>query len=223
MSAAALVRASGFALALAGLLLAVAILFHPSDADPHAVVRPAWVPVHTVLTLATLLLLFGLMGLYLGRLRDTSGWLGLVGFVSLFTGTALFVAALSIEAFVLPALATSTAGPVLLASTGPLFGGPLGAVLLLTGSLFALGCLLWCVSIVRGALTPRWAGLPLLGGILLAFWPPLPQWVGTIGAVVLGLGLIWLGYLLVAPPGHSGRLAGFRGLRGPWPSAPAAR
>lgn len=148
MSVAALVRGSGFALALAGLLLAVAILFHPSDADPHAVVRPAWVPVHTVLTLATLLLLLGMMGLYFGRLRQTSGWLDLVGFLPLFTGTALF------------------------APTGPLFGGPLSAALLLTGSLFALGCLLWCVSTARGVLAPRWVGLPLLGGILLAIWPP---------------------------------------------------
>ena len=44
----------------------------------------------------------------------------------------------------------------------------------------------------------RWAGLLLLDGILLAFWPPLPDLVGMIGGVSLGLGFIWFGYLLLA-------------------------
>jgi hypothetical protein len=159
------------------------------------------VPVHIALTIAAILGLFGLVGLYT-RLRERSGWLGLIGFMLLFSGTALFVAVLSIEAFVLPALAYSAAGQTLLDPAGPLFNGPLNVFLLLTGIIFSLGCLLFCVAILRSGISGRWIGLLLLGGILLAFWPPLPDLVGIIGGVLLGLGFIWFGYILLARGGE---------------------
>lgn len=196
-----LARMSGVALLLAGALIAVPILFHPSNADPQALIRPAWLPIHMALTISAILALFGEVGLYT-RLRERSGWLGLIGFVLLFTGTALFVAALSIEAFVLPALASSAAGQTFLDPAGPLFGGPLNVFLLLTGGIFSLGCLLFCIAILRSEISLRWVGLLLLGGILLAFWPPLPDLVGIIGGVLLGLSFIWFGYLLLARSGE---------------------
>lgn len=201
MSSTSLIRWSGVALLLAGALIAVPILFHPSYADPQALMRPAWVPIHTALTISAILALFGLVGLYT-RLRERSGWFGLIGFVLIFTGTALFVAGLSIEAFVLPALASSAAGQTLLDPAGPLFGGPLNVVLLLTSGIFSLGCLLFCVAILRSEITLHWMGLLLLGGILLAFWPPLPDLIGIIGGVLLGLGFIWFGYILLARSGE---------------------
>jgi hypothetical protein len=201
MSSTTLVRLSGLALLLSGVLIAVPIVFHPGEADPQALLRPAWIPVHTTLTIAAILGLFGLVGLY-SRLRERSGWPGLIGFVLLFTGTALFVAGISIEAFVLPAIASSTAGQTLLDPAGPLFGGPLGLVLLVTGGIFSLGALLFCIAILRSGVYGRWAGLLLLGGIPLAFWPPLPDLVGMIGGVLLGLGFIWFGYLLLARSGE---------------------
>ena len=201
MSSTTLARLSGLALLLSGALIAVPIVLHPSDTDPQALLRPAWVPVHTILTTAAILSLFGLVGLY-NRLGKGSGWPGLIGFVSLFTGTALFVAGLSIEAFVLPALASSAAGQALLDPAGPLLGGALNVVLLVTGSIFSLGCLLFCITILRSGTAMRWTGLLLLGGILLAFWPPLPQLVGTIGGVLLGLGYIWFGYTLFVRGGE---------------------
>jgi hypothetical protein len=201
MSSTSLIRWSGVALLLAGALIAVPILFHPSYADPQALMRPVWVPIHTALTISAILALFGLVGLYT-RLRERSGWFGLIGFVLIFTGTALFVAGLSIEAFVLPALASSAAGQTLLEPAGPLFGGPLNVFLLLTSGIFSLGCLLFCVAILRSGIDGRWVGLLLLGGILLAFWPPLPDLVGIIGGVSLGLGFIWFGYILLARSGE---------------------
>jgi len=201
MSSKTLVRLSGLALLLSGALIAVPIVFHPSYADSQALLRPAWVPVHIALTISAILGLFGLVGLYT-RLRERSGWLGLSGFVSIFTGTALFVAVLSIEAFVFPALASSSAGQTLLDPAGPLLGGPLNVMLLLTGVIFSLGCLLFCVAILRSGISGRWVGLLLLGGILLAFWPPLPDLVGIIGGVLLGLGFIWFGYILLARSGE---------------------
>ena len=201
MTSKTLARTSGVALLLAGALIAVPIVFHPSYADPQALIRPAWLPVHTALTIAAILGLFGLVGLY-NRLRERSGWLGLSGFVSIFTGTALFVAVLSIEAFVLPALASSASGQTLLDPAGPLFSGPLNVFLLLTGGMFSLGCLLFCIAILRSDIFGRWIGPLLLGGILLAFWPPLPDLVGIIGGILLGLGFIWFGYIPLARSGE---------------------
>jgi hypothetical protein len=120
----------------------------------------------------------------------------------IFSGTVLFVAVLGIEAFVFPALASSAAGQTLLDPAGPLFGGPLNVFLLLTSGIFSLGCLLFCVAILRSGSDGRWMGLLLLGGILLAFWPPLPDLVGIIGGVSLGLGFIWFGYILLARSGE---------------------
>jgi hypothetical protein len=94
MSSTSLTRWSGLALLLAGALIAVPIVFHPSYADSQALLRPAWVPIHIALTIAAILGLFGLVGLY-SRLRKRSRWLGLISFVLLFSGTALFVAVLS--------------------------------------------------------------------------------------------------------------------------------
>ena len=201
MSSTSLIRWSAVALLLSGALIAVPIVFHPSYADPQALTRPAWVPIHTALTIAAILSLFGLVGLYT-RLRERSGWFGLIGFVLIFTGTALFVAVLSIESFVLPALASSASGQTLLDPAGPLFSGPLNVFLLLTSGIFSLGCLLFCVAILRSGISGRWVGLLLLGGILLAFWPPLPDLVGIIGGVLLGLGFIWFGYILLATSGE---------------------
>jgi hypothetical protein len=195
------VRVSGVALLLSGALLAVPILFHPSEADPQALLRPIWLPVQTALTIAAILGLFGEVGLY-SQLRERSGWLGLIGFVLLFSGTALFVAVLSIEAFVLPALASSASGQTMLDPAGPLFGGPLNVFLLLTSGIFSLGCLLFCIAILRSEISGRWVGLLLLGGILLAFWPPLPDLVGIVGGVLLGLSFIWFGYILLARSGE---------------------
>src|SRR5690348_17460469 len=64
---------------------------------------------------------------------------------------------------------------------------------------------LFCVAILRSGISGRWVGLLLLGGVLLAFWPPLPDLVGIIGGILLGLGFIWFGYILLATSGERDR------------------
>jgi hypothetical protein len=170
-----LTRGSGLALMLAGLLTAIPTLFHPSDADPRAFQSAAWAPVHALLIVGAIISLFGLIGLYRVQ-AERSGALGLVGFILGFSGTALVVAALVVDAFVLPVLAANTAGPALLDSAGPLFGGALGLVFLLMAVTFALGSILLGFATARADVLPRWAGaLILVGGPLLGFTPPLPK------------------------------------------------
>jgi hypothetical protein len=186
-------RWSALMLLPAGVLTAIGVALHPAETD---LLNSAWVPVHSVLVIAVVLSLFGLIGLY-GRLAEKGGVIGLIGFVLSFIGSALFVAALSFEAFVAPGIAASSVAATLLSDSGPLFGGLFGLVLLFTSSAFALGMILLGVSILRTRALLRWAGILLIvGAPLLAFWPPLPHIAGTLGALALGIGYAWLGYAL---------------------------
>jgi hypothetical protein len=201
MSSSRLIRLSGLALLLAGALVAIPTLFHPDTADPRAFASAAWLPVHSLLLGGVVLMLFGLVGLYRVQ-AESAGAAGLIGFALAFAGGALVVAVLTVDAFVLPALAASA--PALLDESGPLLGGPLGLVFLLAGGSFALGSILLGFATARAAVLPRWAGaLLLVGGPLLALTPPLPQLVGTLGALLTGLSFAWCGYAILARAGAS--------------------
>jgi len=198
MVSARLTRWSGLALMLAGVFIAIPTLFHPSDADPRAFQSAAWVPVHALLIVGAIISLFGLIGLYRVQAERT-GALGLAGFVFSVFGTALVVAALVVDAFVLPVLAADPAGRALLDPAGPLFGGALGLVFLLMAVTFALGSMMLGFATARAGVLPRWSGaLILVGGPLLGFTPPLPTSAGMAGALLLGAGYLWAGYAIWA-------------------------
>ncbi len=199
MSASSLIRLSGLALLIAGVLVALATPFHPNEAaDPNAPATDAWVVVHSVYVPAFILGLFGLVGLY-ARQAEQVGVLGLVGFILAYIGSALFLVVVIMEASVIPAIAADASGEALLDPAGPLFGGELGLIFLLGQITFALGFILTGVVTSRAGVLPRWPGLLLLiGAPLAAFWPPLPQLVGVTGGVLLGLGYVWLGYAMWA-------------------------
>jgi hypothetical protein len=185
---------------LAGLLIAIPTLFHPSDADPRAFLNPAWAPVHALLIVGAIISMFGLVGLYRVQ-ADRVGALGLAGFVLGFAGSALVVAGLVADAFVLPVLAADPAGQALLDPAGPLLGAALGLIFLAMGVTFALGAVLLGLATARAGVLPRWAGaLIAIGGPLLAFTPPLPPLIGIAGAVLLGAGYFWSGYAIWAGP-----------------------
>jgi hypothetical protein len=156
------------------------------------------VPVHALLIAGAICSLFGQIGLYRAQAERT-GALGLVGFILGISGTALVVAALVADAFVLPVLAANPAGQALLDPAGPLFGGALGLIFLLMAVTFGLGSILLGFATARAGVLPRWAGaLILAGGPLLGFTPPLPTYVGITGALLLGAGYLWAGYAIWA-------------------------
>jgi hypothetical protein len=80
----------GLTLVAAGVLMVVATLLHPSRETATTIVssEPRLVAAHVVYTLAWLLVLFGLPGLYAAQ-RGGMGWLGLVGLLTAFSGTYL--------------------------------------------------------------------------------------------------------------------------------------
>src|SRR5258706_11826227 len=119
-----LIRWSGAALALSGLFIAVN-LFHPNGNDPLSLTNPAWTPVHLVLGLGMLLYLPGLTGLY-AKQAPVMGRLGFIGFVMAFLGTAILAGpTLTVEAYVIPSIASVPTAAPLLDPSGPLSTGPL--------------------------------------------------------------------------------------------------
>jgi hypothetical protein len=85
-----LFRWSGMALVAAGVLMVVATLLHPSRETAPTIVatEPRLIAAHVAYTLAWLLVLLGLPGLYAAQ-RGGMGRLGLVGFLTAFAGTYL--------------------------------------------------------------------------------------------------------------------------------------
>lgn len=191
-----LTRWAGLALLLAGVLITIPVVLHPDEtADPGALLSNSWLVIHTIFIIGDVLSILGLMGLY-ARHAQALGRIGLMGFILITMGSALFVGVLMIDSYVVPALAADIKTQPLLDEAGPLFGGPLGLVFMISGLIFSLGAILTGLTIMRTSVLPRWAGLLLLGGPLLAFTPPLPHLVGVVGGALMGISFVWLGYAL---------------------------
>ena len=107
-----LLRWCGLALVAGAVLMVVATLLHPASETAATIVasEPWLVSAHVVYTLAWLLVLLGLPGLYAAQ-RGGMRRLGLVGFVIAFTGTYL-IAVTGNFGFLAPVLAKH-APPVL--------------------------------------------------------------------------------------------------------------
>jgi hypothetical protein len=86
-----LLRWCGMALIAAGVLMVIATLLHPSRETAPTIVasEPRLVAAHVVCTLAWLLVLLGLPGLYAAQ-RGGMGRLGVAGFLTAFSGELWF-------------------------------------------------------------------------------------------------------------------------------------
>lgn len=186
MSSSDLIRWGGLAAMVGGLLYILAELLDIynfvllGEEEFSAVAATASFAIETWLfLLGTLLVLFGLFGLY-ARHSEAAGTLGLAGFLVAFLGTALVVGNFWDQAFIVPILVDTA--PELL-DAGP----PLGIIL--SFGIFALGWLLFGVAALRARVYPRWAALLLIVGAVLSFLP-LPLSTAPFGVAVAWLGLI---------------------------------
>jgi hypothetical protein len=194
----------GIALMAPGGLMVVATLLHPSRETATTVVasEPRLVSAHVVYTLAWLLVLLGFPGLYAAQ-RGGMGRLGLVGFVTAFTGTYL-IAVTGNFGFLAPVLAQQS--PAVLDSLGQYL--PVVIINGLAAILFMIGYVLFGIAMIRTAALSRWSGVLVAVGApahLLGFgiaqlvstaaWP-----IAILGSVSLGAGLAWAGYRLWQRP-----------------------
>ena len=200
MSSANLIRWSGLISLLAGILFALAAFIHPAGEDLAAYNSPNWVTAHLLGWVSVMLMQLGLIGLY-ARQMERTAWLGLVGFVLAFIGTAFAGAIQFMVATVIPVVAEKATAIFPQVRRPPAFAVPLFAL----G--FGLGYVLFGIATMRAGVLPRWSGLLLSIGVLLFMVAEvsreasllrgtLPHVIGDTGAAVLGLGLAWMGYAL---------------------------
>ena len=195
-----LLRWCGIALIAAGVLMVIATLLHPSHETATTIVasEPRLVAAHVVYTVAWLLVLLGLPGLYAAQ-RGRLGRLGLVGFLTAFAGTYL-IAVTGNFGFLAPVLAKQS--PAVLGSINQYV--PVVIINGLAAILFMIGYVLFGVAMIRTAALPRWSGVLVAVGApahLLGFgiaqlvstaaWP-----IAILGSASLGAGLAWAGYRL---------------------------
>jgi hypothetical protein len=193
-------RWCGLTLVAAGALIVVATLLHPSRETASTIVasEPRLVAAHLVYTFAWLLLLLGLPGLYAAQ-RGRMGRLGLVGFLTAFSGTYL-IAVTGNFGFLAPVLAKQS--PAVLDSLSQYL--PVVTINGLAAILFMIGYILFGIAMIRTATLPRWSGVLVAVGapahllgfgiaqlVTTAAWP-----IAILGSVSLGAGLAWAGYRL---------------------------
>ena len=193
MSSSNLIRWSGLAAVVAGVLSLIADLLAMSQIGPFT----HWVTTGTYafesllrMSVLVLLLPLGLVGLY-ARQSEAAGLLGLLGFVVAFAGTVLVAGFAWTGAFIAPALATSA--PQFLNAPPP--GRSLSILI------FVIGWLLFGIaSLLARIYPPRAAILLIVGTVLLA---PLAFFEVPLGGLVFNAAVVWLGLVLFTGWGAS--------------------
>jgi hypothetical protein len=185
VTGAELQRLGGLAtVAAAALLMTAQIVGSFLSTDPTTIAATMTSVTFLVFALLKLvgsvLLMLGLVSLY-ARQASAAGGIGLAGFLTAFTGTALVTGDWWFEAFVVPWLAAAAPG---------LVAAPAGGTLLLGGgisfSVFAVGWGLFAGASLRARVYPRWMAVLLLAGALLAYGQGRPP-LGALLAVAVGL------------------------------------
>lgn len=191
-----LYRWAGSALIVGTILLVIGEWINPANAVGN-VTMSRWATAHYILLLSLLFSIPGVFGLYTKQATETKG-LGFLGFILIFLAMTLIVGNVYFEAFISPALANDAPAFVEKVFSGQV-GGPLDAVLRVTGFAFSLGWLLFGWATAKaGVLPPTAAWLGLAGGVVLGIGPlrgSLP-FVEKLAVLVFGVGVAWLGNAL---------------------------
>ena len=196
-----LIRWTGLAAMVAGIIFAGIQPIHPPDVL-SSVTTSAWAIITPLKTAMCILFLLGIAGLY-ARQVEEAGWLGLAGYLLFTLSWALQTAFVFAEAFILPLLAT--AAPKFVDSylgiargqASEMNLGALTAIYALVGVLYMLGGLLLGIATLRAGILPRWpAGLLAVVAAVTPAAALLPHQIQRLAAVPMGVALAWLGYAL---------------------------
>lgn len=198
VSTPALIRSTGLAAILAGLMFVIIQPIHPPDALA-SVSTSAWAVIHYFTLVMVALFLVGIIGIYAHQVEQL-GWLGLAGVVVLSIGLLITAGLGVIEVFVAPLLVESEPNFVH-GFLGMVGGHPtetdLGAIPLLwnLSSLgFLGGTVLFGAANFRAGIVSRWASALFAVGLLAS--APVAALLGSprVAAVPVGIGLAWMGY-----------------------------
>jgi hypothetical protein len=200
-----IIRWSGIALALGGLLAALFWILHPEESV--LLTDPAGYQAEHVLDFVGLILLIpGFIGLY-ARLANRAGMLGFAGFLLTVLPLMVMMGISVVDMSIWPAIARVQPDLILTAegefnqASGP-FAATIALIVpfAMTG---ALGSILFGIAIWRSGLMPSLAGLLLaLGGPLYFMGPGfVPHEMLLLNLLVYGpfaLATVWLGASLLA-------------------------
>ncbi len=189
-----ILQIGGIASIAAAILMMAGFILHPAGEDATFGTDPAWVPAHGLLWLAFTIALLGWIGLYLAQ-ASRAGRLGVIGFAVIILGTSLASWIFSSDVTFVPVIAAESPGlfQKIFSSSHVL----IGVVSVLS---WVFGMVLFGMSVIRAEVFPRWAGVLLVIGsviIPIAYLTGLPEKVVAGGAVVSGVGQLWLGYTLL--------------------------
>src|SRR5215204_2276293 len=194
--------ASGLALA-ASLLLEWLVVPFEQLGQTEAYLTSSYLLSSGLRLLSTILLLWGLLGIY-GRQSRAAGTFGLWAFIVAFLGTALLAGNTWAEVFVWPTLAQ--VAPNMMSGQATEASSYLSAGLALSFPLFGIGLILFGVATLRVGVYPRWASVLLIVSIpVTMFLDPTPgSFQESIGQILLGIAVAALGWhALRTPPSNT--------------------
>ena len=180
VTASSLIRWSGLAALVAGIVFALIQPIHPPDVVA-SVDTGAWAIITPLKTVMCLLFLIGITGIY-ARQVNQAGWLGLAGFLLLVVCWWIQTSFVFAETFIAPPLAATAPGFVdgLLGiswgHTGGIELGALPAIYGFMGILYMLGGLLFGIATLRAGVLPRCSRTPSSGWRRFRWRWPSPGW-----------------------------------------------
>jgi len=169
-----------------------------SDTLSILVVNKNWIFVNVLGVAGTLLGMLGLAGIYM-RIAEASNLLGIIGFSLSLLGSALLLGTLLWDTVLWPLLVNHD--PTLLDFSGPIYSSKTFVpFFIVAGLVYALGYILFGLAISKSGLFPAWSGIMLAVGAPLfglgAMFGKLQVYPRSIGITAIGIGMIWLGYLM---------------------------
>lgn len=202
ITAKGLIRWSGLAAVVAGIIFAAIQPIHPPDVVASVTTRE-WTIITSLKTVMCLLFLIATTGLY-ARHVGNAGWLGLVGFSIVGIGWAVQTCFVFAEAYILPPLASTAPkfiDGILGISSGHASEVNLGALPWLYNIFvtipYMLGGLVFGIAILRARILPRWpAGLLAVVSVITPAAILIPHQLQRLVGMPVGIAYAWLGFAL---------------------------
>lgn len=202
ITASKLIRWSGLAAIVAGVIFAGIQPIHPPDVVASVTTRE-WAIITGLKTAMCLLFLLGITGLYARQVNQV-GWLGLAGYLVLCLSWSVQTAFVFAESFIMPPLARvdpKFVNDFLGLARGDASAAILGALPSLysmVGITYMLGGLLVGIAMLRAGILPRWAaGLLAVASALTPLAAMFPHNIQRFAAIPVAFALAWLGYALL--------------------------
>jgi hypothetical protein len=196
-----LTAAAGLAAIAAGVIF-IGVQIHHPHAVVASVTSAEWAIRNSLKVLMAVLALAGLTGLYVRQVTEI-GIVGLLGYLVLSASYLSIVATAAIAAYVLPALAGTSAayvGDVLAEANNHHAAGDIGllhTVIQVQGYTYLAGGLIFGLALYRSRVVARWAAVLLaVGGAVTVVLHILPDAFYRFLAVPNGIAMIALGYSL---------------------------